>query len=943
MRFLNRFAYCASVIALLAVPGAVAQEDDDRTLEKVTVTGSYIAGTPEDAALPVDVIGAEELAQIGAPSINEILRNLPAAGGLIGETNQFDTRGGQGNEGATTINLRGLGSARTLVLVNGRRHVAAEGLGVDVNIIPLTAIERAEVLKDGAAALYGSDAIGGVVNFITRDDFEGLELRGAHQFIQDSDGDTDLGALFGHAGQNWHFTIAAEYNTRGELGIKDRDWALRPYDENPQGGWSSIGNPGTYINAANGAFIADPNCDALGGSNQAGFCRFQYTYFDNLIEETETAKLFSTFSYDLGEQQLRLEAAYSEVDIAEWKTSPSYPPQELTGATNFVLADHPGRVAYAAADPDFAAATNDDLLIYWGRYAGVGGVNGGEAETGQRLINQYRASAGLSGPLFDNAVNYDLGVTYSSRNRKTGFTDMRVENFGFALRGLGGPDCDPATGTPGVGSCQYYNPFPNAIETSAVTGEANPLYDPAVANSDELLGWLTDTGFTNLKNELIVTDIVFSGDSKWSLPGGVVGYAVGAQARHEIYDLDISENFDLNANPCPFNDPASLALGFTGSLDCTGNETGNFAFLSGTFPARFERTVYGVFGEMALPVSDTIDVQLAGRFEDYGDNGGSTFDPKLAVRWQATDALAVRGSVSTTFRGPDQGALLGRFTSLEFITPTLAFKAVDVVGNPDLAPESALTTNLGLLFDRNGFSGSIDYWRFDLEDPFQTENATQIVNAWTAYGCENGGNASTSECVSLNRQVTSSNGTAAGITRIETSVINGANITTDGIDFLGQYQWDIGETEVTIGAQGTYTISYESDDFVNQDGIVLAEGGDFVGFLNEDTPFQTIVPLKANIFARSNRGPHSLSYTLRYTDDYEDVAPSIDALGKIDSQITHDVTYNLSLRDGRTRLSASVFNLTDEDPPQASTDLNYDPYTHNAFGRMIKLGVTQKF
>ena len=131
-------------------------------------------------------------------SVNEILRNLPATQGLIAETNQFDTRGGQGNEGATTINLRGLGSARTLVLYNGHRQVGTGTGGVDVNFLPATAVSSIEVLKDGAAALYGSDAIGGVVNFRTRNDFKGFEARGTQQFIDGSDGDSDLGFIFGH-------------------------------------------------------------------------------------------------------------------------------------------------------------------------------------------------------------------------------------------------------------------------------------------------------------------------------------------------------------------------------------------------------------------------------------------------------------------------------------------------------------------------------------------------------------------------------------------------------------------------------------------------------------------------------------------------------------------------------------------------------------------------
>ncbi|MGB0261182.1 MAG: TonB-dependent receptor plug domain-containing protein, partial [Henriciella sp.] len=348
MNLIRKLGLGASTVALLAVVPAYAQDESGEELRQntVTVTGSFIAGTPEDAALPVDVIGAADLQDIGSPTVNEILRNLPATQGLIGETNQFDTRGGQGNEGATTINLRGLGSARTLVLVNGKRHVSTSVIGTDVNFVPAAAIGSIEVLKDGAAALYGSDAIGGVVNFRTRSDFEGFELRASQQFIQDSDGDIEIGGIWGHSGDKFNLIIAGEYGYRDELQVKDRDWALLDYADNPQGGWSSVGNPGTLINPgfipiAAGAGVppvvfgqVDPNCNVLGGFNTpiastgGGICRFQYTYFDNLIEETEQYKLMGELNYEINANtNLNVQAAWSKLEIPEWNTSPSYPPQ----------------------------------------------------------------------------------------------------------------------------------------------------------------------------------------------------------------------------------------------------------------------------------------------------------------------------------------------------------------------------------------------------------------------------------------------------------------------------------------------------------------------------------------------------------------------------------------------------------------------------------------
>ena len=931
-----------AVAAPFALMGAAQAQEDT-----IVVTGSFIQGTPEDAALPVDVIGADELAEVGNPTLNDILRNLPSAQGLIGETNQFDTRGGQGNLGVTTINLRGLGSSRTLVLLNGKRHVAAQGIGVDVTVMPVSAIQRLEVLKDGAAALYGSDAIAGVVNFITRDDFQGLEISGNYTDIQDTDGQYQIAGITGwsNAADTARFMLAAEYEERSELTVPDRDFALPAFADNPQAGGSAIGNPGTFIDLGTGAFIGDPNCTALGSEFVAPFCRFQFSRFDNLIEDSETFKLFGTASFDFGnDNTFRLEAAYSEVDMPEAATSPSYPPQSPFGAASLVPADHPAFLDFQASNPGvFTGAP----VIFVGRIAGVAGINGGDNQILSYNTKQTRFGAGLSGPLNDN-MNYDFSITYSERNRDQGFTDTIQEEFSLALRGFGGPNCDRVNGSAGVGGCQYFNPFSSAIESSVITG-ANAAFNPAFANSPELFNSLLDTGVSETDTELLVIDAVIDGQTGWELGGGNVGYAYGFQLRDESFSLDITDNFNLNLNPCPFNDPLSVTLGITPTLDCVAQDsvTGRFAFLAGTFPDELDRTVYGFFGEMALPITDRLDVQIAARFEDYGDNGGGdTFDPKIAARWQATDNIALRGSVSSTFRGPELNALLGRTTSLQFIGPTAAFKAVDTVANPDLEPESAIASNIGILYENENFRGSLDYYRFDFEDPFQLESADQIVNAYTANGCfDGGGNEASPVCQSLRAQVSPTGTAPAGIQRIIRQTINGSDVLTEGLDFFGEYSFSAdGGYDFKVGAEGTYTLKYEADDFVNADGVLLAPGGDFEGQLNVGTPFQSIVELRANAFATVEKGPHKLNYTLRYVDGIDDArAATIASLQSIDSHITHDVTYNLELNDGQTRLFASVQNFTDEDPPAAQLELNYDPFTHNPFGRIIKVGFTHDF
>ncbi len=934
------------ILYLMTIFGFAPQALAEDALEEVVVTGSYISGAPEDAELPIDVINRADLEEIGNPSITELVRNLGVASGNLGETNQFKP-GGQANEGVATINLRGLGSARTLALINGRRHVPTETQGVDVNAIPSLAIGRLEILKDGAAALYGSDAIGGVVNFITRSDFEGFEFSGSFQDVDGSDGEFDIGGIVGIGGDNFNWMLAAEYSERSELQIRDRDWALLPYSQNPQGGISAISNPGNILVPGVGVF-PDVNCEALGAFRDSlGNCGFQFTFFDNLVEDTEMIKMFSELTYDISDSvTLSVEVMYSEVDLPEWKTSPSYPPQSLFGPDRLVLDDHPGLVDYRAQNPEFQQT---GFVIPITRAIGVTGRNG---ESGNRPRNTetFRFVTGLKGTLFDDAVGFNVSASWSERERTLGGTDMFIQRMGFALRGLGGANCDRdaafAGGTFGQNGCEYYNPFSNAIEVSAVNGFVNPQFNPAVENSQALLGWLiTDEIETTTKNELFVLEAIFSGETNIEVGGGKIGWAVGAQSRRERYEFTLVDAADRALNPCPWNDPLAITLGLTTTLECEV-PSGQLAFLAAGDEERTNRRVYGVFGELAIPLTEDINMQAAVRFEDYGGNVGSTVDPKVAISWNVSEMVTLRGSASTTFRGPPQSFLSGTNTALEFIAAQNAFKAVDIQGNADLEPESAVTTNFGIIVQNENLYASLDWWRFDFQDAFQRENSGQIVSGYGAQECFDGGDGvGTASCDALRTHIFPLGTSLPGLQRVDTNWINGEDIQTSGVDFFVQYDFlNVANGVLSLGTEGTYLLEYESDDFIDINGTFLSAGGDVAGFLNDNNnPFTPKPELKANIFVKYANGNHRVSLIARYVDGYEDAAPPLPSFATIDDHVTFDLHYNLSLFNDQALVSLSIFNLMDEDPPQASTDLNYDPFTHSAFGRLIKLGLRYEF
>jgi iron complex outermembrane recepter protein len=950
MKLTTRLVLGASALALTTALPAFAQEaaESERKLTTVTVTGSFIQGTPEDAALPVDVLTAADLKLEGQPSITELIRNLGPSSGVDGQTNQFASNG---LEGTSNINLRGLGPARTLVLINGHRqtyHPYSIGeqaqLFVDTNNIPSAAIGRIEVLKDGAAALYGSDAIAGVVNFITNRDLDGFEVGGSYSQFDGSDGDYDMSAAYGLQGQNFSWVTSVGYNKRSEVGLIEKDWAILPNAENPVGGWSSLSNPGYYVpiggagTPIQGA-TNDTGCTDVGGIIVSGTCRFQFTQFDNLVEEEERYQIFSEYNRNLSNgAEVHLEALYASSDVPTWKTSPSYPPQALLN--QFVPASAPGFQQYIADNPGaFPASSVGALFI--GRSFGWGGFPGtGGAQEGYRKSETYRLSGSYIGDL-DNGVHYDAALSYSATESERSTNDTYITGLTAGLRGFGvcvdpNTGFDPATGTQpwaagyagsltaGGGACEYYNPFSNAIQANAVTGAANPNYVSGLENTATLADWITDPSLTIANTDLLVFDGVFSGQSNVQAAGGSVGWAAGVQVRRESYKVEPSVLTDLDLTPGP-------------------GGTGPYSFLAGTTSADEDQTIFAIFGELQIPLFDNVDIQAAVRYEDYGGDIGSTFDPKVAAKWTISDNFALRGSAQTSFKGPTLNQLGGVGTSLQFVAPASAFKAVDTFGNPDLKPESAFSFNLGGIYEMGNFFASLDYYNFDFSDPVIVEEQANIVNAAVAALAT----ATTDDDAILSRISFNdpSAPTAATISRIRTNVTNGPDIKTSGLDLRLQNSWDMSNGgEFAIGADATYVIEYDVDPYFVE-GLAIG-GGDYVGQFNRSNFTRSMPQWKANLFANYGLGDHNFRAVMRHIDSYKDerAAGARGGVGeKIDSQTTFDLFYNWQSTPLDLDIGLSVVNVTDEDPPFAAFDVNYDPYTHNPFGRTFKISFTKRF
>ncbi len=963
----------ALAIALSLGLSSTALAQDATEVEAVVVTGSLIRGTPEDAALPVDVIGAEELAKQGSPTTVDLIKGLSVSNGVLGDTNQFDSRA-QGSEGSGSVNLRGLGPTRTLVLINGKRMAinpfALAGAGaVDTNVIPVAAIGRIEVLKDGAAATYGSDAIGGVVNFITRTNFSGLEASASYRNIDGSDGDYTFSVIGGWSSDRFSLFGAVGFQSRSELSLLERDWATQSYEANPEGGWSSAGNPGAVVSLANGlaSIHRDRGCADLGGrtgfSGTTPVCQMQYTAWDNLVEKEDRWQVYGQIDVDLDDTtKFHGEAFYSRTEVPEWKTTPSYAllavPDSVTSPVPgryFVPFTNPGLAAYAALPANAGLNFTAGALVLANRPFFIGGNPAFDygPSTGERTYDAFRVAADISGE-FDLGVNWSFGAQYSEETGYRSGYDTIVGRYQLGLRGLGGANCNGiVAGQPGS-TCGWINPFSNGIPSNKIAGVANPGFNAGLANTAAMAEWVFPKQETEQTSTLFVLEGLLSGQfTPIELAGGNPAWAVGVQYRKAGFETWYNDIANRDLNPC-LNTPIN------GSTTCAAPQ-GPFGFLGVGGPVDLSQDVRSIFTEVMLPFTDTFNVTLAARVEDYGGSVGNTFDPKISARWQMTDQFAVRGSLGTTFRAPTAGQVEGSnfVTSLQAILGV--FRAVDIYGNEDLTPETATTYSVGAILDLGAFKATIDYWNFDFQDPITTEPVAGLVNTLFPNGASGANNCGVAAFAPIQNRFTFTGVcSATNIARLQTKTVNGAAVKTSGIDLIADYRIeDVLGGSLTIGTTATYVIEYTTDD-TSVEGFLVAPGFDAVGLLNYQTTAYPLPQMKGNLYFEWNSGQHNARWTIRYIDGYTDqrTAPFLTgayrgsdpagtaftvSTGKdIDSFTTHDFTYRVFLPWDVTG-ALTVENILDEDPPFARLDLNYDPFTASGLGRNWKVSLTKKF
>jgi iron complex outermembrane recepter protein len=817
---------------------------DEQSLEEVVVTGSHIRRKSQfDVASPTKVINHSDIAKQGASTISDITKNLSINSGA---DFQVDALGSNTTTGTANVNLRNLGTGSSLVLVNGRRQTVSSAASpdgstfVDTNaLMPAIMIERIEILKDGAASTYGSDAVAGVVNFISRNKFTGFNIEFNHQAVDSgSHDDTRLSAIWGGETEDGdsHWVMAASYFERDPLLSTDRDYTAGT-------AISFTGQPATYLFADGSGRAVDPACGTAPGSAVAfGFCTFDFSDYFDLSPKEERLQFFSTLTHDISDKvTASLEFGYSQTEVEE-NSSPSYP----------YLYYNP---LIPISNP--AAQFFGQEVLFKGRIRGSGS---GPTKT-QQDHNTYRLAGNIdvtltSGWYWTNSLAYSVNDGYYDR------PDTLKDRVEDAFAGMGGPSGD-----------QTYNPLFGAD------------------NSTALIDYLF--GSTDLHSEaaLLAFDSIVSGDLI-NIRSGAVAAAFAVHVRRETLDHDWGDDYNNNQLISLFGGPDYSA----------------------------DRDIYAIFTEFSLPLSKTLEMQLAARYEDYGD-GVNSLDPKLALLWRPIDTLSFRASVGTAFRAPSLFQTVATQTSTPFVNDPATgqnniFVVAQAFGNNDLDPETANVYNIG--FTSNPIEDmelSLDYWRFEYEDVITKENAQQVINA-------------------NNSGKVVRDGLTGTISRLNLDFINAASVDTDGLDLTFVYAFN----QLSLSSSVTYVNSY---DLKQSEGAATING---VGSRNANNVARALPRIRGNLSLSWSHSIHEADLIVRYIHDYND-----DATGDepIDAHTTLDIRYSLSLNDllsnSETVLSIGGINITDEEPPEINTLLGYDTKVHDPRGRMWYVNIKQAF
>ncbi|MBL9203014.1 MAG: TonB-dependent receptor [Opitutaceae bacterium] len=964
-------AACLPLIATASlVPGSFAQQvqapsapkaDETVKLEKFLVTGSLIKRLDTEGATPLLTIKPMELEERGIVSAEQMLMELNINGnGLDNLASNADVVAGaqRGNNGATSANLRMQGAGATLILLNGRR-VSSHGLNggvVDLNSIPFAAIQRVEILKDGASAIYGTDAVGGVINFILRTNYEGASASAAMDMTEDGGGDIfryNAVAGFGNVERNGYNLMASvSYSDHKVLRGNQRDF-VNTFQPNRGVSPDTRGTPVATLFAVTTLFTGlsrdnldnagrstgpvdpqNPNLrvnginyvDLPGGPGYAGLDGMGP--YDEVLWNSAASKYGS--AWDTGRAAVIQQPVKNTnvvlrgtVKLAERhrlifegvagrsESNKSFSPNQWSTGTGATVIALDGRTTvpnplFNMAYPATGASYNRVFNVVANYFPALAANRGAplafrwrSLPLGNRAFttttDTYRAMAGLEGPLgILSQWDYRLGASRAQSKGKS------VLNNGYV----------------------YTVPFVNLINTGVIdifsytqTPEAMAAINRTRADGVQMYGgtYRTDN-----------FDAAASGPL-FKLPAGTVQSAVGVDWREENFLFNGDQRANLNSSDSLiFNAPFDNALATAGNL---------------------KRTIKAAFVELQIPLLRGLDFNAAGRIDQY-TGFGSSKNPKFTVRWAPTDKFLVRSAYSTGFRVPTFKQMFDPVTESPLAATGLVDPATGVIipansavtifgGKSDLNPEEAKMYSAGFVTQPfKNISANVDWWQVNRTGTIQSFGTTQMLANYSVF---------------RDRFIRRADGT---IQAVDTRWVNAGATTTKGVEVGLKGDMDLGD-------RGKLTASFDLSYLLNKKFKLLPNAPWSASEINLFTRSSDIgLKWKHTASVGYRRGDWSFLVNNLYRNSYTDaVLPGVAAglVRPVDWQarVKPYSIYGLSatyrgIRN--TTIVAGVKNIFNEDPPFSATyDTNtgagssWEPRIADPRGRAYTVRMDYKF
>lgn len=980
------------------------------TLDKVEVVGSHISGAATTDALPVVVLDMDTIDASGAVSGDELLRDIPQMGDVLFDASNNPQTSNAARGDVNSVNLRSLGVGNTLVLLNGRRlvqHPTSQGTSdtgtvpvqsFNSNSIPVAGLDRVEVLLDGAAAIYGADAVAGVVNTVLRTDFDGVSLSTRYGAAEGTRmHEWELSGTAGHTYDNGNVSLFFDYTDRSALWASDQDFTesddLRPlFEDYPDfagvtaldgrssntpwarlsvGSRARIRSNGVFVTNTSGQFHVQPDsfdCTTSSVSYGDGLClvsgntnfntthrdmRYDTRYGTTVRPSVERVNLFGTFHHELSSGV----EAFGEAGYYRATSEAVQPPVVNLNAiwipaSNYWNPFGPVRFADGTLNPNrlpnLTGVPDEGLPVQMTSYRYV--------DAGYQQVKvenwQSRLLAGLRGQW--NGFDWETALLYSAAQAEDHSPNVNMTLLQQQLA-LSTPDA--------------YNPFSGGCVDTPTHSDCSPS---SQASIDAIVFDMVRKSRTTLT----MADFRMSRGDLFKLPAGNVGIAFGAEARRETQQDDRDENLD---GTYTFVDMVTGATNLSNvaavspNPDTEGSRTVGSAYVEFAVPL--------VSPEMDIPLVNRLDMQLAGRYEHYSDFG-SVAKPKIAIAWDLFPGVRLRGSYSQGFRAPNleqtnatQYARLangidyirceadlraGRIASMPECGQTTSGVSLLVAGNPNLKPEESTNRSFGVVLQptflpegAGDVTITIDRWKIEQEQIVGLLGAQTALLVDYLDRVTGGGNPLVNRSAPDAEDIAFFAGTGitpvGDVVSINDSFINLMPQSVGGLDF--SLNWRLPRTAI-----GRFSFRLDATrllEFTRAPGDVV----DALYAAREDGTIDALTPLpdpsqligingrpewRAGSSLTWRQGPWRAGLSAQYMSSF--AQPDLLGLSGDPWVVEGRTVYNVYGQyrfKGDTEVRVGVRDLTDEGPSLA--DNGYRGSVQNPWGRYFYVNISKSF